>query len=323
MEITQSTLDILFRTASTKFSTVLETAVEFALSSGIAEIMPMNTLVQDFAWPARIPAMRQWVGPRTTNGIALHAKRFAAKPWELTFELLEEHLKFDQFGVFNQSIAYLAQQCKKHVDYTVADYLLAGGTTGYDGVNYFSDVHPTAGGDVVRGLPVGTPSTQSNDYDGYALSSTNYAFVRAAMRSLLGEDGKPLNIEPNVLAVPPQLEQVGKTILESDIIANAAVNIPVSGGGQNIVLNQSNVFKNTAKLVVVPELATDPTTWYLFDTSKPVKPIIFAQLEAPYFTYLINPDSPQVFNERKYLYGARSWDDTDGSLWFLAARASA
>lgn len=319
MEVNQGNLDILFRTANTKFYTVLAAATEYAVSSGIVEVLPMSTLIQDFPWAARLPAMRQWVGPRQVNSVSNHSKRFAALPWELTFELLQEHFEFDQYATFQTNITYLATQAKKLIDHQTADFLKTNTSVGYDGKVLFAVDHPTTGGDVSASLPLGVPATQSNLALNSALSANTYAAARAAMRSQLGEDGKPLNIEPNVLAVPPQLEQIGKTILEADLIANAVANIPAGGGGgQNIVLNQSNVYKNTAKLVVIPELAGMPNNWWLFDTTKPVKPLGWGQLKAPVFTPMINPDSPLVFMERKLVYGSHAWGCLNETLWFLS-----
>jgi phage major head subunit gpT-like protein len=318
VEITQSNLDILFRTASTKFQALFNATQEFAVPNGLVEIMPMATLVQDFPWLARIPAMRKWVGPRVVNSLSTHNKRMAAEPFEDTFEVLEEHLKYDQYSVFNNAITFLGTQSKKLIDYQCAEFLKSNNHIGYDGKAMFATDHPVLGGDVDAPVPLGSTAIQSNLAVNTALSLSSYIAARATMGSYVGEDGKPLEVDPVLLVVPPQLEGIGKSILEADMIANATTNIPVAGGGQNIVVSQSNVWKGTAKLLVVKNLANMPNNWWLFDTSKIVKPMAWGQLEAPYFTYLIAPDSPLVFLERKHLYGSRAWGTLTETLWFLS-----
>jgi phage major head subunit gpT-like protein len=71
------------------------------------------------------------------------------------------------------------------------------------------------------------------------LDDTNYAAARAAMMALPGDHGRPLNIRPNLLVVPPSLEAAALRILNAETNASGA----------------TNVWRNTAELLVVPWLA--------------------------------------------------------------------
>jgi len=74
------------------------------------------------------------------------------------------------------------------------------------------------------------------------LNATTYAPARAAMMSFKRDDGDgntPLGIMPTHLVVPPTLESAGRAVVEAQFDAAGA----------------SNVWYNTAKLVVVPWLA--------------------------------------------------------------------
>lgn len=70
------------------------------------------------------------------------------------------------------------------------------------------------------------------------LTSENYQSARAAMMSLLGDNGKPLNIRPNLLVVPPSLEGDARELLVSERNASGA----------------SNPWYNSAQLLVTPWL---------------------------------------------------------------------
>ncbi|MBZ0251694.1 MAG: Mu-like prophage major head subunit gpT family protein [Candidatus Methylomirabilis sp.] len=50
------------------------------------------------------------------------------------------------------------------------------------------------------------------------LDATNYAAARAAMMSLKGDGGRPLNLTPNLLVVPPALEGAALELLRSEQI---------------------------------------------------------------------------------------------------------
>jgi len=77
---------------------------------------------------------------------------------------------------------------------------------------------------------------------GYAskqtLDSTNYGASRAAMMSFKADSGKPLNVTPSVLLVPPSLEKAALEVIQAERLANGA----------------TNIYRNTARVVVCPWL---------------------------------------------------------------------
>ena len=70
------------------------------------------------------------------------------------------------------------------------------------------------------------------------LNATNYQASRSAMISLKADNGRPLRLNPSLLVVGPSNEQAAKELLEAE--RNNA--------------GATNVHRNTAKLLVVPEL---------------------------------------------------------------------
>ncbi|MBK67916.1 MAG: hypothetical protein CMP22_07270 [Rickettsiales bacterium] len=70
------------------------------------------------------------------------------------------------------------------------------------------------------------------------LDATAYQARRTAMMNLTGDNGRPLRLKPSLLVVGPSNEQAAKDILEAEKLANGA----------------TNTNRNTAKLLVVPEL---------------------------------------------------------------------
>jgi len=71
------------------------------------------------------------------------------------------------------------------------------------------------------------------------LDKTSYAAAREALMGMKGDYGRPLGIRPRVLVVPPALEGQALEILNAERDAAGA----------------TNVYRNTARLVVVPWLA--------------------------------------------------------------------
>ncbi len=309
MEITQSSLDLIFRQADLRFGQVLANTETWG--EQIATTIPSNSRQVTYGWMARIPIMRKWMGSRSLNAIATHARTITNVPFENTTVLERDDVEDDQFGIFNMNISFLASQAKKWPDQQLAQFLRdAGATTGYDGKAVFATDHPLNGGDVAGGV---TGSAQSNLALNTALSYTSYVAARTAMMAFKGEDGQPLTVTPKLLVVPPQLEGVAKLILESDLLSNAFTTTSTTSQA-----TQTNVYKGTAKLLVIPELADQPNNWWLLDTSKVVKPFIWQLRQAPRFTYLTNPADYNVFMQKSFVYGCDARGCAAESLWFLS-----
>jgi phage major head subunit gpT-like protein len=72
-----------------------------------------------------------------------------------------------------------------------------------------------------------------------ALDAAGYGAARSAMMSFKSDSGKPLNITPEILLVPPSLEKAALDVVTAERLANGA----------------DNVYRNTAKVVTCPWLA--------------------------------------------------------------------
>jgi phage major head subunit gpT-like protein len=79
-----------------------------------------------------------------------------------------------------------------------------------------------------------------------------------------------------------------------------------------------NQWKGSADLVVIDELEAAATTWYLFDTSKGIKPLLFQLRQAPEFTYLTSPTDQNVFWHKQFVMGVEARGAADVTLPFLA-----
>ena len=70
------------------------------------------------------------------------------------------------------------------------------------------------------------------------LNLSNYIAARTAMMSFEGDGGKKLNIQPDLLVVPPSLEDKALNIVKAAVLTGGA----------------SNVYYNTADILLSPYL---------------------------------------------------------------------
>ena len=303
MLITPDTLKALETTLSTEFREGYGMAPFWhdQIGTTVTSTVKTNT----YGWMARLPTLRQWIGPRTVENLSAHEYTLTNLSYELTVGVPREDIEDDNLGIYAPMSRDMGEQARRGPDTLMAQAVQAGVTTNsFDGVPFFDNAHPLD--------PAGT---QDNNFTGTALNSANYATVRGDMGAFTGEDGLPLGVVPNLLVVPPQLEEAARTILNADLI--------VQDPGTANSATRSNVFRGSANLLVVPQLANEPTTWYLLDTSRPIKPFIFQQRKAPEFVPLTQPDNPNVFFNKQFVWGVDSRGAAGYSLWFLASRCIA
>jgi phage major head subunit gpT-like protein len=80
----------------------------------------------------------------------------------------------------------------------------------------------------------------------------------------------------------------------------------------------TNIYKGTAELLVVPDLAGSDDAWFLLCTTKPLKPLIFQERKAPKFDALIDDKDENVFMRKQYLYGVHCRANAGYGFWQMA-----
>ena len=255
----------------------------------IATKVPSETGEESYKWLGKIPRMREWIGDREIQNLTGSDYTIKNKDFELTIGVDRNDIEDDKIGIYNPVIQDIAQSTATFPD-TLVFKLLADGFANkcYDGQPFFSDGHKIGKKSVIN---------KSNK----KLSSDSYAEARRNMMSIKDDNGESLRIIPDTLVVPPALEDEARKILFADQINGT-----------------TNIYKDTAKLLVVPELAGSDTAWYLLCTSKPLKPIIYQERKAPKFDALIDDKDENVFMRKQYLYGVHSRANGGYGFWQMA-----
>jgi len=282
-----------FLAFDTRFQQVFKSVMPWG--EKIATTMPSNTKEGRTPWLKALPTMREWLGPRVVNNLSTNIQSLVNKKFELTFGITREDFEDDIIGVYGPAVEEMARQAAKWPDYQLAAALQAGTSSlCHDGSNFFSATHK------IDPDGVSTTDTQSNyTSSGMALTAAHYDAARAERAQLKREDNKPMGVGSTLLIVPPQLEFTAKQIVQADLIVAAA-------GANAATGSQTNVYKGTADVLVIPELANEATAWYLADDKRAVKPLIWQLRQSPEFTYLNRPDDPNVFLMDEFLFGTRA-----------------
>lgn len=301
MELTGSNLAILFTGLDAVFSNWINTYNPAFKPEDVATKITSGTEVTTFPFSSFAPALRPWVGDRTLKALSLHQVSITPEHLESTFELNADKIADDQYGYFQNGIQNLAHSAVKHYELVTARAIEAvqfrsgAAINSFDNVGFYSASHPVDMYDPTVTDTAGS-ATWANLYTSTALTYDNYRTVRAAMRSRVGSNGLVMGVTPDTLIVPPALEGIALQILHSEYVGVQTINGATQAG------TNSNIWKGSAKVVVVPQLSSS-TTWYLADTSSPTKPLVLVERQAPKLVALYGDTDYAKFTRNSYLVG--------------------
>lgn len=267
--------------------------------------IPSNAPSNTYGWLAQIPKAREWLGERLVHGLAKHGFQIENKDWELTVGVDRNDIKDNNLGAVPLLMQMMGQGMRKQPDDLLVSLLQNGHLSTspcFDGQNFFDTDH------LVNKF-TGT-GTQSNYKTGTAFSEDNLYAQIAVMAGYQGEDGRPLGVRPNLVVGPPALEKIFRKTLVANTIVNSGAAV-------------DNVTAGLVSYMIIPELAGQDTTWYLLDTTRPIRPFIFQPREEPNFISRTDVNDDNVYRHKRYEWGSDSRNNMGYGLWFLALKAVA
>jgi len=294
MLINRTTLEAIFINLKTSFQNAFDAAP--STWGRLAMLVPSSVKQQDYGWISTFPKMRKWVGEKLIKSLAAYKYTIINDDWEATVEVDRNDVEDDNLGIYGPQAQMAGFSAKQLADEIVYD-LFNGGFTNlcYDGKAFFADNHPVAGASVSnKGTAALSIATQ-------AAAKSSFGTARTALRKMTDDEKRPLAIRPNILLVPPALEDVGRILMTVDRLEDG----------------KANPYKGTAELVVGDWLTSD-TAWFLLDTTKPIKPVIYQERKSPQFVEQTNPQADDVFMRKKYKFGAEARAAGGYGFWQLA-----
>lgn len=301
--ITQAVLDTLRTTLDLKYGNAYQETKNWFQE--IATTIPSNNESNTYGWIAQNLTLEEWLGPRTAQNLREHSYVLNNKKFQRVVQIPREKIADDSLGIYTAvTMPNLGKAAKKHPDVLAASALTSNGTA-FDGKAFFATDHPTFDE---------AADTYSNDNPATDLTGDGVLAVVAKMQSIKGEDGLPLELNPDLMIVPPQLQYKADTVMKSATYAMPAT-------GTTTAATVQNVLQGWMRVLVVPQLAANPTTWYVADTTKGIMPLVYQLREAAELVARVNLEDPTVFDLDMFTWGVRIRDNIGYTLPFLMARA--
>lgn len=309
MQVNSATLDALRTRFSMQFAAAYEGTEVW--HDKVATTVPSDSKSNTYGWKAMQTRLREWIGARVAQNLSEHSYVLTNKKFEGTVELDRDDIEDDNLGIFaSMTIPDLGNAARKHPDLLIADLLHSNsgaGPTAFDGKAFFADDHPTY-----------AQAQFTQTYDNLNLATTldqdGVSTAWATMTSYTGENGMPLGVMPTHLIVPPQLRKRAQVVMQSTTYALPG---SIATVGSATV---DNALRGWMDIIVIPELALDPTFWYMADLSKPIKPLLYQVRDQAQLVARINPEDPKVFDQDKFTWGVRNRCNVGVTLPFLMSK---
>lgn len=109
----------------------------------IATEVPSTTSKEEYGWLGQVPGMREWLGDRVVQNVALHDYTIKNRDFELTIGVPRNAIKDDNYGVYAPLFQEMGRSTTAHPSQLCYPLLKAGFTsTCYDGQFFFDTDHP-------------------------------------------------------------------------------------------------------------------------------------------------------------------------------------
>ena len=294
MFINKANLAIIFINLKTIFNNAFDAAPSQWAQT--AMLVPSGSSQNDYNWLSAFPRMKKWIGEKAIKSLEAFKYSIVNDDWEATVEVDRNHIDDDQLGIYAPQAQMAGFSARQLPDEIVADLKNAAFTSlCYDGQFFYDIDHPVAGVSVSNRLAVALSAATP------AAALASYGAARTAIQSFKDDEGRPLALIPNVLEVPPALESVALTLINSDKLND----------------NSPNPYKGTATVLVNPRL-TSTTAWFLHVTNMPVKPFIYQERKAPVFVEQTDPQADDVFNRKLFKFGAEARAAGGYAFWQMS-----
>ena len=284
--------------AFTAIKTIFNNAFAAAPSSWqkIAMEVPSTSGSNDYKWLSAFPKMRRWIGAKVVKNLKGYKYVVENEDFEATVEVDRNDIEDDTLGIYApqaQMAGYSAAQLPDELVYEAVNGAFT--KVCFDGQYFIDTDHPVGDASVSnKGTAALSNATQ-------AAAKGSYGAARTAMKKFKDDEGRSLNVTPNILLVGPALEDMAKMLLTSPKLAD----------------NTPNPYVGTAELVVDARIESD-TAWFLLDTTKPIKPFVYQPRKKPVFVSQVNLESDDVFNLKKLKFGAEARAAAGYGFWQLA-----
>jgi phage major head subunit gpT-like protein len=222
----------------------------------------------------------------TVRGLYSFQYNLANREFQAILEVKRSTFADDKLGLIRPRLEQLGQEAARHPGELLFQLFTTNGNA-FDNVAFFSDTRVIGESANIDNLAAGTGVT-------VAQFTTDLQTNRGTMRKYQDDMGRPMNLLPNLIVVPAELEGV----------AWAALNPGLGPTVPPIPATATGAWESGGYLVMVNPFLTDVNDWYLMHRDATFRPFVYQEREAPRLEGATDPNTEQGIIKRRFLYSA-------------------
>lgn len=270
-----------------------EAAQQFLEWKQLAMTIPSKGLTETYNWLGTPPAMQDVTHDELTlKGLNSFNFSITNAVYKAGIEVERATLEDDRLGLILPRVRQLGGEAARHPGQLVFDLFETNGNA-YDGTAFFADtrvIGSSANIDNLRGGAFGDGTV--------AEFQAGLKEARQVMRAFQDDQGRPMNLIPNVIVVPPELEE---TAWRSIAVQRA--------GEQDRAPMPAEIpgfFKAGGYTVLTNPFLTQVDDWYVFHVAGAIKPFVYQTRIAPALEGITTPNSESGVIRDKFIYSVRA-----------------
>jgi len=242
----------------------------------IAQRVTSNQKSETYPWVADHGGATEWKGEREPGAGAENYLTVTNLDYEVSWKVMRDALRYSKYGQMEMQANGRGRVMGNYINELVLTLIASAASTATytgDGATYVAAADHSEG----------NSGTQTN-LGSTALTDASLTAARVAMMKLKDARGKAIGIVGDTLVVPPDLEKMALTLVQSERIVGYAD-------------NDTNVHRGAYRVLVNPFM-TDTNDWALLCTTGHVKPLIWQEVQAPSPVEILKDDlkiNKQVF----------------------------
>ncbi len=256
----------------------------------LALVEPSSGKTETYEWFGTVPKMEDVTHQDLrVEGLPEYNYSISNLLWKVGIEVERTALEDDRLGIITPRIGQLAEEAARHPGELVFQLMIDNGNA-YDGTAFFADTRVIGDSANIDNLATGSGTSVTQ-------IQTDLAAVRTTMRKFQDEHGRVMNLVPNLIVVPPDLEQ----------LMYQALNREQGPTQQNPVMPQNQEGKDMSGYsVLVNPFTTDVDDWYVFHTAPGRAPFVYQTRLAPALEGITSPNTESGVIRDRFVYSARA-----------------
>lgn len=247
---------------------------------------------ESYDWLGTVPVMVDVThGDIQVEGLGHYDQTIKNLTYKSAIEVARSAFEDDKLNLISPRLGQLGEEAGRHPGQLIFALFESGGLA-FDGTAFFADTRT-----------IGRSANIDNIVDGGYGDGTAAEFKaglsagRSAMRKFQDDQGRPMNHTPNVIVVPPELEQAAFEALSQTLQGTSTPAVPATQNGS---------YQVSGYLLLVNPYLSTVDDWYMFHASAATRPFIYQERVAPSLEGLTSPETESGIIRDRFLYSVRA-----------------